>query len=40
MNQTIIQNVRKATPLIHHLTNQVVVNFSANGLLSFGAAPV
>ncbi len=40
MNQTIIQEVRETTPLIHHLTNQVVMNFSANGLLSFGAAPV
>ncbi|TFJ92702.1 hydroxyethylthiazole kinase [Lentibacillus salicampi] len=35
-----IQEVRDKTPLIHHLTNQVVVNFSANGLLAFGAAPV
>ncbi len=40
MNKTIIQEVRETTPLIHHLTNQVVMNFSANGLLSFGAAPV
>ncbi|HLS10186.1 hydroxyethylthiazole kinase [Lentibacillus sp.] len=40
MNESIIQEVRELTPLIHHLTNQVVVNFSANGLLSFGAAPV
>ncbi|MFD1363620.1 hydroxyethylthiazole kinase [Lentibacillus salinarum] len=40
MNDNIIQKVRETTPLIHHLTNQVVMNFSANGLLSFGAAPV
>lgn len=40
MNPEIIEDVRKNTPLIHHLTNQVVMNFSANGLLSFGAAPV
>ncbi|WP_010529202.1 hydroxyethylthiazole kinase [Lentibacillus jeotgali] len=40
MNHSIIQEAREATPLIHHLTNQVVMNFSANGLLSFGAAPV
>ncbi|SFE17299.1 hydroxyethylthiazole kinase [Lentibacillus persicus] len=40
MNQSIIQEARKTMPLIHHLTNQVVMNFSANGLLAFGAAPV
>ncbi|WP_156290337.1 hydroxyethylthiazole kinase [Oceanobacillus salinisoli] len=38
--QHIIEEVRTNTPLIHHLTNQVVMNFTANGLLSFGAAPV
>ncbi|RKQ33246.1 hydroxyethylthiazole kinase [Oceanobacillus halophilus] len=40
MNKQIIEKVRENTPLIHHLTNQVVMNFTANGLLSFGAAPV
>ncbi|WP_077324209.1 hydroxyethylthiazole kinase [Virgibacillus siamensis] len=40
MNRIIINNVRKNQPLIHHLTNQVVMNFTANGLLSFGGAPV
>src|SRR5699024_7508533 len=40
MKQDIIKNVRKRSPLVHHLTNQVVVNFSANGLLAFGAGPV
>jgi hydroxyethylthiazole kinase len=40
MNPTIIQSVRKKTPLIHHLTNQVVMNFTANGLLAFGGAPI
>ncbi|GAB3046482.1 hydroxyethylthiazole kinase [Virgibacillus ainsalahensis] len=40
MNANIINKVRENNPLIHHLTNQVVINFSANGLLSFGAAPV
>lgn len=40
MNPDIIQQVRNNTPLIHHLTNQVVMNFSANGLLSFGGSPV
>jgi hydroxyethylthiazole kinase len=40
MNPTVIQSVRENNPLIHHLTNQVVMNFTANGLLSFGASPV
>ncbi|WP_100012326.1 hydroxyethylthiazole kinase [Lentibacillus sediminis] len=40
MNHTIIQEVRSQQPLIHHITNQVVMNFSANGLLAFGGAPV
>jgi len=39
MNQDILDQVRAKTPLIHHLTNQVVMNFSANGLLSFGGTP-
>ncbi|WP_028784341.1 hydroxyethylthiazole kinase [Thalassobacillus devorans] len=36
----VIDEVRHHTPLIHHLTNQVVMNFTANGLLAFGGAPV
>lgn len=40
MNPDIIQEVRENNPLIHHLTNQVVMNFTANGLLSFGGAPI
>src|SRR5699024_10968980 len=32
---TIVQ-VRNKQPLIHHLRNQVVMNFTANGLLAFG----
>ncbi|WP_339230078.1 hydroxyethylthiazole kinase [Oceanobacillus sp. FSL K6-2867] len=40
MNSQIIKSVREKTPLIHHLTNQVVMNFTANGLLAFGGAPV
>ncbi len=35
-----IDQVRKAQPLIHHLTNQVVMNFTANGLLAFGGSPI
>ncbi|MFC2947478.1 hydroxyethylthiazole kinase [Virgibacillus sediminis] len=40
MKVEIIKEVREHQPLIHHITNQVVMNFSANGLLSFGASPV
>lgn len=36
----IINNIREKAPLIHHLTNQVVMNFTANGLLAFGGVPV
>lgn len=39
MNHQVIKEVRENSPLIHHLTNQVVMNFTANGLLSFGATP-
>ncbi|HLS66142.1 MAG TPA: hydroxyethylthiazole kinase [Pseudogracilibacillus sp.] len=37
---TTIELVRKNVPLIHHLTNQVVMNFTANGLLAFGGSPI
>lgn len=40
MNTEVIASVRKNQPLIHHLTNQVVMNFTANGLLAFGASPI
>lgn len=36
----IVEQVRKKQPLIHHLTNDVVVNFTANGLLAFGGSPI
>lgn len=36
----IVQKVRQEAPLIHHLTNQVVMNFTANGLLAFGGSPI
>lgn len=39
MNQSIIDQVRRQVPFIYHLTNQVVMNFSANGLLAFGGTP-
>lgn len=37
---SIITEVRKSEPLIHNLTNNVVMNFTANGLLAFGAIPM
>ncbi|GAA0424421.1 hydroxyethylthiazole kinase [Agaribacter marinus] len=40
MTQSIIQAVREQKPLIHNLTNEVVMNFTANGLLAFGGAPI
>src|SRR5699024_12643529 len=36
----IVDQVRYNPPLIHHLTNQVVMNFTANGLLAFGGSPI
>ncbi|MGP4076824.1 hydroxyethylthiazole kinase [Halobacillus sp. K22] len=40
MDVNIIKEVRQKQPLIHHITNQVVMNFSANGLLAFGGSPI
>lgn len=40
MNKEIITKVRNKCPLIHHVTNQVVMNFTANGLLAFGGSPI
>ncbi|GGE29286.1 hydroxyethylthiazole kinase [Marinithermofilum abyssi] len=36
----ILDNVRKENPLVHNITNVVVTNFTANGLLALGASPV
>lgn len=36
----ILQAIRKKQPLIHSITNYVVANFQANGLLAIGASPV
>ncbi|MGE6516353.1 hydroxyethylthiazole kinase [Lysinibacillus sphaericus] len=36
----ILQTIRKQKPLIHCITNYVVANFQANGLLAIGASPV
>lgn len=40
IEEKIIQSVREKNPLIHHLINEVVMNFVANGTLAFGASPV
>ncbi|WP_289306533.1 hydroxyethylthiazole kinase [Paenibacillus terrae] len=36
----LLQNMRDTNPLIHNITNVVVTNFTANGLLALGASPV
>lgn len=36
----IFQAIRQKQPLIHCITNYVVANFQANGLLAIGASPV
>ena len=33
-------NIRQKQPLIHCITNTVVTNFTANGLLAIGASPI
>ncbi len=35
-----INTIRDKNPLVHNITNQVVINFTANGLYAIGAAPV
>jgi hydroxyethylthiazole kinase len=36
----LLENVREHNPLVHNMTNEVVTNFTANGLLALGASPV
>ncbi|WP_274361777.1 hydroxyethylthiazole kinase [Paenibacillus thermotolerans] len=36
----LLQKVREENPLVHNITNVVVTNFTANGLLALGASPV
>jgi hydroxyethylthiazole kinase len=36
----LLQRIRDEKPLIHNITNYVVMNFTANSLLSMGASPV
>ncbi|GEN31618.1 hydroxyethylthiazole kinase [Cerasibacillus quisquiliarum] len=40
MNPKMIDKVRDKNPLVHHLINYVVMNFVANGVISFGGSPV
>ncbi|GEN53312.1 hydroxyethylthiazole kinase [Halobacillus faecis] len=40
MAVNMIERVREQRPLIHHITNAVVMNFTANGLLAFGGSPI
>lgn len=35
-----LSQIKQAAPLIHCITNYVVANFSANGLLAVGASPI
>ncbi|WP_338469326.1 hydroxyethylthiazole kinase [Niallia sp. XMNu-256] len=37
---SLLNKIRHTRPLIHNITNIVVANFSANGLLALGASPV
>ncbi|MBC1436181.1 hydroxyethylthiazole kinase [Listeria rocourtiae] len=39
-NWYLIENVRARNPLVHTITNFVVANDSANGLLAIGASPI
>lgn len=36
----LVTEVREQKPLVHHITNWVVTNFTANGTLAMGALPV
>ncbi|MGP1907801.1 hydroxyethylthiazole kinase [Metabacillus sp. JX24] len=38
--ELILEKVREQNPLVHNITNTVVTNFTANGLLALGASPV
>ena len=36
----LVEKLRTDQPLVHNITNVVVTNFTANGLLALGASPV
>ncbi|MFU1794320.1 hydroxyethylthiazole kinase [Paenibacillus azoreducens] len=38
--QLLPQEIKRRRPLVHNITNVVVTNFTANGLLAVGASPV
>lgn len=40
MIAAILEKLREEKPLVHNITNVVVTNFTANGLLAIGASPV
>ncbi len=35
-----VLKVKERKPLVHHITNEVVMNFTANGTLAYGASPI
>ncbi|QPG73015.1 hypothetical protein FOA43_000319 [Brettanomyces nanus] len=39
-HKQLTQNVRNSRPIVHHITNNVVKNFSANVTLAIGASPI
>lgn len=39
-NDTLLNKIRQANPLVHSITNQVVANDVANSLLAIGASPM
>lgn len=39
-DRALLQKIREENPLVHNITNIVVANFSANGLLALGASPI
>lgn len=40
MNYSLLSHIRAQAPLVHNITNYVVMNSTANALLAIGAAPV
>ncbi|MFT9846127.1 hydroxyethylthiazole kinase [Aneurinibacillus sp. REN35] len=36
----LLSALRRRSPLVHNITNEVVTNFTANGLLAIGASPI
>jgi hydroxyethylthiazole kinase len=38
--KSLLENLRETKPLVHNITNYVVMNFTANTLLAMGASPV